>query len=140
MGFLICLDCWTMIGKYTESLMQIHSKRTLISRLGTALALLYIAPFAHAQAEGTQGGVSVNYGIGNHYRRTTLNYETPAGWSYQLGGSGGRIDLTGELGLSYWQANGSRSPGELWQLSAIPMFRWWGASVSILRLALARLY
>lgn len=30
-----------------------------------------------------------------------------------------------ELGASYWWADGSRSPGHVWQASAIPMFRWW---------------
>lgn len=32
---------------------------------------------ATAQAQPTQGGVSLHYGIGDHYQRVTLNYETP---------------------------------------------------------------
>ena len=42
-----------------------------------------------------------------------------------MGSGGGRLDLTGEAGVSYWQAKGSRSPQTVWQLSATPMFRWW---------------
>ncbi len=104
---------------------HIANKKRLFFQSGAVLALLCTAPFAQADAGDTQGGVSVNYGVGNDYRRTTLNFETPTLWSYALGGGGGRLDLTGEAGVSYWQAKGSRSPGTVWQLSAIPMFRWW---------------
>ncbi|WP_208001539.1 acyloxyacyl hydrolase, partial [Macrococcus bovicus] len=67
----------------------------------------------------------LHYGIGDHSQRVPLNYETPTLWSHQFGGNWGRLDLTPELGASYWWADGSRSPGHVWQASAIPMFRWW---------------
>lgn len=101
------------------------TKKKMLTRL-VGLALAATATFASAQSsEGTQGGVSMHYGIGDHYQRLTLNYETPSVWTYQFGGNWGRLDLTPELGASYWWADGSRSPGHVWQFSAIPMFRWW---------------
>jgi lipid A 3-O-deacylase len=104
--------------------MQLTKKKMLTGLVGLALAAT--ASLASAQSsEGTQGGVSVHYGIGDHYQRLTINYETASVWTYQFGGNWGRLDLTPELGASYWKASGSRSPGHVWQLNAIPMFRWW---------------
>lgn len=90
-----------------------------------AMLLVGLASSAHAQQNGTEGGVSLHYGIGNNYQRLTLNYETPSWWTVPLGESFGRMDLTGEFGVSYWKAEGSRSPSDVWQFNAIPMFRWW---------------
>ncbi len=39
------------------------------------------------------------------YKRLTLNYETPSVWTYHFGALG-RLDLTPEIGASYWQADG----------------------------------
>lgn len=101
------------------------TKKKMLTRL-VGLALASVATFASAQSsEGTQGGISAHYGIGDHYQRFTLSYETPSIWTYQFGGNWGRLDLTPELGASYWWANSGRSPGHVWQLNAIPMFRWW---------------
>src|SRR5690606_2897393 len=36
----------------------------------------------------------------------------------------GRIDLNAELGLAYWDARRG-TPGSMWQLSAVPVIRWW---------------
>lgn len=83
------------------------------------------ATSATANSLDPQGGVSLHYGVGEHYKRYTLNYETAPIWTTEFGGSWGRLDLTPELGASYWTADGSRSPGNAWQFSAIPMFRWW---------------
>lgn len=85
------------------------------------------ATSAAANSLGPQGGVSLHYGVGEHYKRYTLNYETAPIWTTAFGGSWGRLDLTPELGASYWTADGSRSPGNAWQFSAIPMFRWWAS-------------
>jgi lipid A 3-O-deacylase len=49
------------------------TKTKMLSRLA-GLALAGVATFASAQSsEGTQGGVSLHYGIGDHYKRLTLN-------------------------------------------------------------------
>ncbi|EJO32063.1 acyloxyacyl hydrolase [Achromobacter marplatensis] len=104
---------------------MLSTKKKMLTCL-IGLALAGAATVASAQSsEGTQGGVSMHYGIGDHYQRFTLNYETPSVWTHQFGGNWGRLDLTPELGASYWWADGSRSPGHVWQLNAIPMFRWW---------------
>ncbi len=59
------------------------TKKKMLTRL-VGLALAATATFASAQSsEGTQGGVSMHYGIGDHYQRLTLNYETPSVWTYQ---------------------------------------------------------
>ncbi len=112
--------------------------RAAVARSGgklavTAAAVLAASLFSagvHAQAsQGTQGGVSVHAGAGDHYQRLGINYETPSFWTHRFGSDWGRLDLVGELGVAYWQADGSRHAGHVWQLNAIPMLRWWlGAS------------
>lgn len=91
----------------------------------TCLMLFNAAGPATASSSGTQGGISVHYGVGDRYQRYTLNYETPSIWTTRFGGRWGRLDLTPEIGVSYWTADRPRSPGQAWQFSAIPMFRWW---------------
>ncbi|WZB70593.1 acyloxyacyl hydrolase [Achromobacter xylosoxidans] len=103
--------------------MHLNKKKTLASLVGLVLA--GAAAMASAQSEGTQGGVTLQYGVGDHYKRYTLNYETASVWTHQFGGNWGRLDLTPEFGASYWTTDGSRTPGHAWQFSAIPMFRWW---------------
>lgn len=99
-------------------------KKIFIRFVGLTLA--GAATIASAQSfAGTQGGVSLHYGIDDRYQRVTLNYETPSLWTHPFGGNRGRLDLTPELGVSYWRADGSHSPRSVWQLNAIPMFRWW---------------
>lgn len=94
------------------------------------LSILAASPAVHA-ADPTggfaSGGWSAQYGVldGNH--RLTLNYETAPLWHMKLGST--RLELVGELGGSYWWTS-SADPGyarHLWQLNAIPMFRWWPA-------------
>lgn len=99
------------------------------------LALAGFAPPALAQTQpqasglGSQGGIGVQFGLGNRYTRLGLQYETASLWTYSFGGSLGRVDLTPEFGVARWQAHDGQQPGSVWQLSAIPMFRWWmGAS------------
>lgn len=91
--------------------------------LGTALAL--IAP-AYAQSTAQDGsGFSLQLGSGSHARRATLGRETPVLWTQRSTGSQGRVELTGEFSLSYWDATQGRQPASVWQLSATPMLRWW---------------
>lgn len=103
-----------------------------------ALAFLMGVASAHAQPvgsattaptdgptanTGTQGwGLRVGYN--SDYRKIALVYETPTWWSYQSHNGWGRLDLGAELGVSYWKAE-HRDPDSMWQLSAIPMLRWW---------------
>lgn len=89
-----------------------------------ALSLAGLVCTAQAQ-EATQGGIGLHYGVGDHYQRTELVYETPGLQLFKSDGNWGRVDLTGEFGVAYWTANGSRSPSHVWQFNAIPMFRWW---------------
>ncbi|SAI35716.1 lipoprotein [Bordetella ansorpii] len=104
---------------------SINKKRTLTG-LVAGLALAFGASMAHAQSqEGTNGGLGIHYGVGDHYQRVTLQYETPSIWTVNFGGNWGRLDLTPEFGVSYWWAQGDRSPDHVWQANAIPMFRWW---------------
>lgn len=104
--------------------MPITLKKTLLG-IVAALALVCLSPLALAQQDGAQGAVSVHYGIGDHYQRLSVNYETPSWWTTQFSGGWGRLDLAGEFGVAYWKADGSRSPSDVWQFNAIPMFRWW---------------
>jgi lipid A 3-O-deacylase len=55
------------------------------------LALVCLSPLALAQQEGAQGAVSVHYGIGDHYQRLSVNYETPSWWTTQFSESWGRL-------------------------------------------------
>jgi lipid A 3-O-deacylase len=103
--------------------------RILIGIAGLAMAGL--APLAQAQSQlqagspGGQGGVGIHLGFGNRYTRLGLQYETSSLWTHSFGGSLGRIDLTPEFGVAYWRAHDGQQPSSVWQLSAIPMFRWW---------------
>jgi len=81
------------------------------------------APAAFAQQSPT-GGVSLRAGVGEHFKRLELAWESPSLWNYQFSGDKGRLDLTAELGAAYWKADGSRTPSNVWQFSAIPMLRW----------------
>jgi len=67
--------------------------------------------------------VGLRLGIGDDYKRAELAWESASLWNYRFDG-GSRLDLVGELGVAYWDADGSRSPGSVWQLSATPFLRW----------------
>ncbi|ANN66206.1 acyloxyacyl hydrolase [Bordetella bronchialis] len=99
-------------------------KNKIVAGALTALAMACAMPLAQAQTR-SNGGVSVQMGVGEKYNRTTLNYETAPLWNYDFGGGWGRLDLTGELGVAYWWAHQGAHPSSAWQLNAIPMFRWW---------------
>lgn len=90
-----------------------------------ALALACAAPMASAQQAGSSGGVGLSWGAGDHYQRFSLGYETPSFWNYDFSDGWGRLDAVGEFAVGYWHADGSRSPGTMWQFSATPFLRWW---------------
>jgi len=93
-----------------------------------AVVLLSMAAAGAAQAQirpDSRSGLGLSLGIGDHYKRAMLSYETPSLWSYSFSENWGRLDLVGELGVGYWSADGSRDPSHMWQFSATPMFRWW---------------
>jgi len=96
--------------------------------LCVALSMLGVPELANAadpQPRLLPGAVSMHPGFGDGYKRLALNWESSPLWSHQFSGRWGRLDLTGELGVSYWWANGGRTPASAWQASAIPMLRWW---------------
>ncbi|MDR3452785.1 MAG: acyloxyacyl hydrolase [Rhodoferax sp.] len=91
-------------------------------------AALALAANAHAQVTADpqdRGGVIVQMAGGPRALRATLGWETPVLWTHQAPGGPGRVELTGEFGVSYWGATHAREPASMWQLSAIPMLRWW---------------
>lgn len=69
-------------------------------------------------------GLSVRLGQSGGSKRIGVVYETPVWWRYMFGHNSGRLDLNGELGISYWMSR-SREPSHVWQLGFTPMFRWW---------------
>jgi len=79
---------------------------------------------ASAQQPSSSGALGLHVGVGDHYRRLALSYETPSFWRAELG-DWGRLDAVGEFSLAHWQANSSRYPGHVWQISATPFLRWW---------------
>ena len=94
----------------------------IVAGLLATLSMTVAAPVVVA---AESGGLGLKYGVGDKYSRTTLVYETTALWDYPWSSNGNRLELTAETGVSYWKANGSRSPGNAWQLYATPLIRWW---------------
>ncbi len=104
--------------------MQILKNKKQLAALLAGLSLVIATPVAMS-ADWSTGGVGLRYGAGSNYQRATLNYETPTLWDYNLGGNWGRLEVTGEAGVSYWWASGSRKPSTAVQLHATPFLRWW---------------
>lgn len=116
--------------------------RGLCAPLGSAAATVivsgllagpaYAQPVAHGSTlpSGTASpvtpaqGFALQYGYHTKYQRLGLAYETPALWSHTFTNNG-RIDLSVELSAGYWKAKQNREPDTMWQLSAVPMLRWW---------------
>lgn len=73
---------------------------------------------------GQGEGWGARLGYHDDYRRLGLVYETAPLWSHQSSGEWGRVTLTAELGVAYWDAQHGH-PDSLWQVSATPMLRWW---------------
>jgi len=95
----------------------------LLRRAGATVALALLAaaslPVVAQSVAQSGGGFSLGLGAGEHHQRATLAYQTPTFWQ------SGRLEAVGEFSLSYWHAQGSRSPDSLWQLGATPLLRWW---------------
>lgn len=108
------------------------SKRRVLGRIGRTIRLstfvcTLICSQTFAQQVGNKlpgEGFSVHLGQNGDLQRIAAVYETPVWWRYPLGHNGGRLDLNGELAISYWTSN-DRKPSHLWQLGFTPMFRWW---------------
>lgn len=96
--------------------------RSLVA-VGMVVSMGLTAVPAAAQELYQSPSVGLRLGIGDHYKRAELAWESPSVWTHRFEG-GSRLDLLGELGVAYWHANGSRSPGSVWQLSALPLLRW----------------
>lgn len=100
------------------------SKNIRAVMAASSLAALCCLPGAYA-AEPGGGGISVRAGYGDHYKRAEIAWESPSLWRYRFSDADyGRLDLVAELGAAYWMADGSRSPSNAWQFSAIPFLRW----------------
>lgn len=89
-----------------------------------ALTTTVLTPSARAAEPWS---LSAHYGQGDEYRRVMLGIESAPLWSYSFGSGRSRVDLTAELGLAYWKAKRSGPNDDVWQLNAVPMFRWWPA-------------
>lgn len=98
-----------------------------IRHYATAAAVLtagLVCAPVFAQDLYQSSSLGLRLGIGEHYQRAELAWESPSLWTYRFEGNGSRLDLISELGVAYWHADGSRSPGSVWQLSATPFLRW----------------
>jgi len=71
----------------------------------------------------TSGTLGLSLGTGGKYQRATLAYQTPA--FGRVSWRAGSLDAMAEFSLSYWRADGSRRPDNVWQLGATPFVRWW---------------
>lgn len=91
--------------------------------LGLGMLLTMAATPLAAEDLYQSSSVGFRLGVGDHYQRAEVAWESPSVWNYRFDG-GSRLDLVGELGVAYWHADGSRSPGSAWQFSAIPFLRW----------------
>ena len=101
-------------------------RNLLPRRMAACLAAILCSAALPAGADELYGspGVGLRLGVGEHYQRAELAWESPSLWTYRFEGNGSRLDLLGELGVAYWHANGSRHPDSVWQLSATPLLRW----------------
>lgn len=107
---------------------------------GMAAAVLFLPVGAKAQPVGaldligstrvaaqdsvSEQGLGLRLGYNSDYRKATLAYETPMLWAYRFKNGWGRVGLTLEFGVSYWEAKRYRSKS-MGQIGAIPMLRWW---------------
>lgn len=98
------------------------TKPSRTTKLGS-LFLMMVAASSACAAE--PWSLSAHYGAGDEYRRVTLGVESARLWSYSFGSGRSRIDLTAEYGVSFWRAKRSGANDDVWQLNAVPMFRWW---------------
>lgn len=74
-----------------------------------------------------RSAMRLHLGYQSGYTRAEVAYETPSLWQTSVFGH--PFDVKLETGFAYWHANDdttkSHSRDNLWQISAIPMLRWW---------------
>src|SRR5574337_1277544 len=94
--------------------------------LGTLAALPSTAQAADDDDRAdNRAGIAVQLAAGSLAERSTLAWQSPVLWRRGAGARAGRLEATVELGVSYWSARGEREPCCVWQLSAVPLLRWW---------------
>lgn len=73
---------------------------------------------------------SLHLASGPYCHRLTANRESRVLWRRRLGGSRARVELSMELGVSAWMPHKDRESGGMWQLSAVPVWRFWASDES----------
>lgn len=73
---------------------------------------------------------SLHLASGPYCHRLTANRESRVLWTRRLGSSRARVELSMELGVSAWMPHRDREPGGMWQLSAVPVWRFWPSDES----------
>lgn len=69
-------------------------------------------------------GLGIQFGFNSDYKKGILAYEPVNMWDHQFAPGWGMLGLTVEFGASYWKSR-RRDRNSMWQLSAIPILRWW---------------
>lgn len=126
---------------------KLSSVGAIVAVSGLLAGAVHAQPVTHDAALPSAGaspvspgqGVSVQYGWHSKYQRFGLAYETPALWSHSFTNNG-RVDLSLELGAGYWSARKDREPDSMWQLSAVPMVRWWPSDTYYLEIGVGPSY
>lgn len=94
--------------------------------LGTLLTLPAAAQTAGDDDRADdRAGIALQFAAGPQAVRSTLAWQSPVLWRRAETADAGRLEATVELGVSYWSAHGERGPCCVWQLSAVPLLRWW---------------
>ncbi|QPF72333.1 acyloxyacyl hydrolase [Roseateles sp. DAIF2] len=73
---------------------------------------------------------SLHLATGPYCHRLTANRESRVLWTRRLGASRARVELSMELGVSAWMPHKDRESGGMWQLSAVPVWRFWASDES----------
>lgn len=94
------------------------------SRFFFHVALLGLSCGSAVAQTASEGAMSLHLAQGKTYQRATLNWEGPVLWTRRLGEQA-RVELNLELGLSHWRPRAGAKAGNMSQLSAVPMWRFW---------------
>ena len=84
-----------------------------------------LSPAQTVSVASSAAGLNLQWADSYRAARLGLNWQTAPLWHYAFKNGVSRLDLTAELGVAYWQANHDRQPAQVWQLNAIPLFRYW---------------
>ena len=111
---------------FPTQMLSIKKKKSFGPALSAAL--LFFASASASMADAAEPwAFSAQYGEFDDHRRATLGAESAALWSHAFGSGRSRVDLTAEYGVSYWRTKQRRPDDGVWQVNAVPMFRWWPA-------------